>query len=243
MILSRLPDGSAEIFHTLQGEGPSLGLPAVFIRLSQCNLHCVWCDTPYTWNWEKTPWSHEDGKKFSKKEQSLTLTPEEIAPLITRYNCPRVVITGGEPLLQQDEVVALIPLLKNVCHIEFETNGTRIPTSELDALATQYNVSPKLANSGMDRKTRLLPEALAFFAKSQKASFKLVVQNETDLAEIIEIQKNHAISPERISLMPEGRNAELLKKRAQWLAALCIENGYRFSPRLHVQLWGDERGR
>lgn len=243
MLLSRLPDGSAEIFHTLQGEGSSLGLPAVFIRLSQCNLHCVWCDTPYTWNWEKTPWSHEDGKKFSKKEQSLELSPEEIAPLITRYDCPRVVITGGEPLLQQAEIVRLIPLLKNVPHIEFETNGTRLPSPELDTLATQYNVSPKLANSGMDKKMRLHDEPLSFFAKSVKASFKFVVQNETDLAEIAEIQKEHAISPEKITLMPEGRQAEILRKRAQWLAALCIEKGYRFSPRLHVQLWGDERGR
>lgn len=243
MLLSRLPDGSAEIFQTLQGEGPSLGLPAVFIRLSQCNLHCVWCDTPYTWNWEKTPWSHEDGKKFSKKEQSLELTPAEIAPLITRHGCPRVVITGGEPLLQQDEIVALIPILENVREIEFETNGTRLPTPDLNVLATQYNVSPKLANSGMDAKTRLYPEVLDFFSANPKATFKFVVQNDTDLAELAEIQKTHAISPERISLMPEGRNAEILKKRAQWLAALCIENGYRFSPRLHVQLWGDERGR
>ncbi|MGE9268876.1 MAG: 7-carboxy-7-deazaguanine synthase QueE [Verrucomicrobiales bacterium] len=243
MLLSRLPDGSPEIFHTLQGEGPSLGRPAVFLRLSQCNLHCSWCDTPYTWNWEKTPWEHEDGRKFSKSEQSLALSPAEVAPLIDRHGCPLLVITGGEPLLQQAELLQLLPLLRQVREIEFETNGTQIPTAELDALTTRYNVSPKLANSGMAEATRLREKALAHFVSNSKASFKFVVQNEADLREIREIQDRFHLPTERITLMPEGRSPALLRQRAQWLAERCIQHGYRFSPRLHVQLWGDERGR
>ena len=93
MKVSRLADGSPEIFHTLQGEGASLGSPAVFLRLSLCNLHCHWCDTPYTWNWEQTPWIHQDGIKFSKTDEIVELSPAEVAPLILSYKCIRLVLT------------------------------------------------------------------------------------------------------------------------------------------------------
>ncbi len=126
MKISRLPNGSPEIFHTLQGEGPTLGSPAVFLRLSLCNLHCHWCDTPYTWNWEKTPWPHQDGTKFSKAEQIIDLSPAQIAPLINNFHCKRLVITGGEPLLQQNDLLPLLQLLPNTPFLEIETNGTQL---------------------------------------------------------------------------------------------------------------------
>ena len=108
MKLARLPDGSPEIFHTLQGEGASLGKPSVFIRSSLCNLHCQWCDTDYTWNWEGTPWKHErDGDpgyaKFRKSEQIIQRTPAEVAACAERFPCRHLVLTGGEPLLQEQE--------------------------------------------------------------------------------------------------------------------------------------------
>jgi len=233
MKLSRLPDGSPELFYT----------PAVFLRLSLCNLHCVWCDTPYTWNFEGTKWDHQDGKKFSKAEQILELSVAEIAPLILQHQCPRLVITGGEPLLQQQQLATLIPLLKELPFLEIETNGTQLPSPSFDEFVTAYNVSPKLSNSSMDASLRLKEEPLSFFAQSQKAVFKFVVQNKIDLQEVRELEKRFRIPKDRIFLMPEGRNPAALAEKSLWLAETCTTEGYRFSPRLHVLLWGDKRGK
>jgi len=243
MKVSRLADGSPEIFHTLQGEGASLGAPAVFLRLSLCNLHCHWCDTPYTWNWEKTPWQHQDGIKFSKAGQIIELTPAEIAPLIASYHCDRLVLTGGEPLLQQDELAELTSHLPATRFIEVETNGTQIPSDDFIGIPTQFNVSPKLSNSGMNEKLRLNFEALELFASLKTAVFKYVVCNQADLNEVKLLQSKLNLSSGRIYLMPEGRDAETLQQRSLWLADICRDQGYRFSPRLHVLLWGNERAK
>ena len=243
MKVARLADGSPEIFHTLQGEGPSLGAPAVFLRLSLCNLHCHWCDTPYTWNWENTPWEHQDGVKFSKTDQLIELSPGELAKTILQYDCPRLVITGGEPLLQKSDLEDLLTFLPDLPNIEVETNGTQLPTPSLTDRVTQFNISPKLSNSGIKESLRLNSEILSFFASSEKAVFKFVVCNETDLAEIQTLQAQFHIPAGKIFLMPEGRDAETLKNRSLWLADRCRDQGYRFSPRLHVLLWGNERAK
>jgi len=243
MKISRLPNGSPEIFHTLQGEGSSLGAPAVFLRLSLCNLHCQWCDTPYTWNWEKTPWKHQDDVKFSKSEQILELAPSEIAPLVSKYRCDRLVLTGGEPLLQQKELIELTRLLPDGIKIEIETNGTQIPNQTWSKLATQFNVSPKLSNSGIEEKLRLKPDVLKTLAALPHALFKFVVCTQTDLSEIEALQNDFNLPTGRIFLMPEGRDAQTLQERSLWLADICRDQGYRFSPRLHVLLWGNERAK
>ena len=243
MKVSRLADGSPEIFHTLQGEGASLGVPAVFLRLSLCNLHCQWCDTPYTWNWKQTRWKHQDGIKFSKAEQIIELAPAEIAQLVSSYDCDRLVLTGGEPLLQQDELAKLIRLLPGASFIEVETNGTQIPSDDFIGIPTQFNVSPKLSNSGMNEKLRLNFEALELFASLKTAVFKYVICNQADLNEVKLLQSKLNLSSGRIYLMPEGRDAETLQQRSLWLADICRDQGYRFSPRLHVLLWGNERAK
>jgi 7-carboxy-7-deazaguanine synthase len=243
MKVSRLANGTPEIFHTLQGEGPSLGAPAVFLRLSLCNLHCHWCDTPYTWNWEKTPWKHQDGVKFSKSEQIIELSPTEIAPLISHYNCDRLVLTGGEPLLQQKDLTHLTRLLPGISFIEVETNGTQVPDDDFISIPTQFNVSPKLSNSGMDKGLRLNFAALHVLASTPTSFFKFVVCNQADLEEVQSLQEKLFLASNRISLMPEGRDAETLHSRSLWLADICRAQGYRFSPRLHVLLWGNERAK
>jgi organic radical activating enzyme len=243
MKISRLADGSPEIFHTLQGEGPSLGAPAVFLRVSLCNLHCLWCDTPYTWNWDNTPWHHQDEVKYSKAGQIIELAPAEIAPLISRYHCDRLVLTGGEPLLQQEELVELLQLLPEIPFIEVETNGTRIPANALLEKVTHFNVSPKLANTGMDEKLRLDPDALQFLASLPTAILKFVVCDQTDLDEIRDLQNCLQFPSGRIHLMPEGRDPASLHTRSLWLADICRDEGYRFSPRLHVLLWGNRRAK
>lgn len=249
MKLAKLGAGP-EIFHTVQGEGISAGCPAVFIRTSRCNLHCVWCDTDHTWNFEGTPWPHEKDAlpgytKHRKADVTIELSPTDAARAILAYGCPRVVITGGEPLLQEKELLETAQLILAEmpdCIFEVETNGTRIPSPEFGEIVHQFNVSPKLTNAGMPENLRIVPESLAHFAASPKAWFKFVVATPSDLAEIQTLRSRFAIPPQRILLMPEGRTAAELDLSAPQLAELCRDLGYRFCDRLHIRLWGDKRG-
>lgn len=251
MKIARLPDGSPEVFHTLQGEGVSAGVPAVFVRSSLCNLHCVWCDTDYTWNWEGTPWPHEKDAdpnygKFVREQRMIEMTPADVAAAIKEHSCRRLVVTGGEPLVQQEEFIDVLEILREWDPrwvFELETNGTITPEADLDNLVAQYNVSPKLANSGNDEKLRINEKALKFYAASPRAWFKFVVSGPADLAEIAEFQNRFGLEADRIILMPEGRDAKTLLGRREWLAEQCRDQGHRFSDRLHIHLWGAEQGR
>jgi hypothetical protein len=118
-----------------------------------------------------------------------------------------------------------------------------VPASSLDSLIAHYNVSPKLANSGMREDLRISPEAVTWFTESPKTWFKFVVQDKEDLAEVAGLRDRFGISPDRIFLMPEGRTPAALAERRLWLAGQCRDLGYRFSDRLHLQLWGSARGR
>jgi len=249
MKLARLGDG-AEIFHTLQGEGVSMGAPAVFVRLSLCNLHCVWCDTDHTWNFEGTPWKHEKDAvpgyaKHRKEDVIIEMFPEEIAEIVRGFGCRRVVLTGGEPLLQEAGLMELMAALRGdgeEWFFEIETNGTILPGAGFFGEIGQLNVSPKLANSGMGEEIRLKPTVLAELAVTGKAWFKFVVRDEQDIAEIMVLLKRACIPANRVILMPEGRTVEALDTTAIWLAERCRDLGFRFSDRLHVRLWGDRRG-
>lgn len=249
MKLARLDDGP-EIFHTIQGEGISAGQPAVFVRVSRCNLHCVWCDTEHTWNFEGTPWKHQkdrDGQsaKYRKDDVTYEISPQGIAHAVIEYRCNRVVLTGGEPLLQQDGLLDVIHLVRDTlpsCQFEVETNGTRIPSKPFYESVDQFNVSPKLGNSGMAAKLRLSSTALEFFADSDKAWFKFVVKCQDDLEEIMQIVADCSISLDRLLLMPEGRTAAEMDRIAPRLADSCRNLGVRYCDRLHVRIWGDQRG-
>jgi len=249
MKLAKLGDGP-EIFHTIQGEGVSVGAPAVFIRASRCNLHCVWCDTDQTWNFEKTPWPHEKDAvpgyaKFKKEDVTFEIDPADAAERILAYDCPRTVITGGEPLLQQEGFLEMIGLIheRQPEHLfEVETNGTKIPSPAFHEAVNQFNVSPKLSNAGMPESLRLNAEALAIFARSPKAWFKFVVAEPADLEEIKSLCAAYQLPRQRVLLMPEGRTCTELDRHAPWLAETCRDLGFRFSDRLHIRLWGDKRG-
>jgi organic radical activating enzyme len=231
LTLATTSPGEPEIFASLQGEGLSAGKPCAFIRLSRCNLACRWCDTAYTW----------DFSTFDRKANQVTLSEQDAAAQIAALNQNRLVITGGEPLLQAPALARLIALLPPM-HIEVETNGTVLPPSSLASLIHQYNVSPKLAHSGNPADIALDPAMLAHWSSEPKANFKFVISAPQDVAEVLEIQQVHAIQPSRIFLMPEGRDSGTLRARETWLADICATHGFALSDRLHIHLYGDTRG-
>ncbi|MFT5906122.1 MAG: 7-carboxy-7-deazaguanine synthase [Cryomorphaceae bacterium] len=242
--LAKLED-KPEIFHTLQGEGVSMGVPSVFVRSSLCNLHCSWCDTDYTWNWEGTPWQHETGVKYAKDDYIVSLETSVVADLIASYNCKNIILTGGEPLLQQPAWEEMIQHLREQdpnYRFEVETNGTQIPSEFMSGAIDQWNVSAKLSNSGNDEKLRIKDDALHDFAGRDNTWFKFVIQSAEDLTEVQLLEKKHSLPKARILLMPEGRTEQALQQKRLWLADICRDQGYRFSDRLHIQLWGSKRG-
>lgn len=178
--------------------------------------------------------------------ETTNLTLEDINKRILGFkHCRLLVVTGGEPLLHLDKLSRLFEVVKreNDFEIEIETNGTIRPTSRFDSFIAHYDVSPKTSNSGIDRKHRIKPEAIKFFNSSPKADFKFVIVNPDDLKEILELTEEGLISKEKVILMPEGTSAGTLCERSSWLVEVCRSYGFRFSPRLHILLWGNERTR
>ena len=249
LTLATTSPGEPEIFASIQGEGASMGKPSVFVRLSRCNLACVWCDTAYTWRFagDNTLYRrpHRDGLAFDRAENQVALSEQEVAARIAALNGARLVVTGGEPLLQGAALARMVALLASKLpgmHVEIETNGTVAPHPALDPLVHQYNVSPKLAHSGNPADLALVPERLAAWARDERAWFKFVVATPADVEEVHELQRRYSIPPTRIYLMPEGRDSAVLRQRARWLADICSEYGFSFSDRLHIHLFGDTRG-
>jgi len=247
LTLATVAPGEPEIFAALQGEGPSAGWPCAFVRLSRCNLACVWCDTAYTWRFAGDNRPHRDGIVFDRAANQLSLPEADVAARIAALGKPRLVITGGEPLLQAPALVRLILHLQNIAllprmQIEVETNGTVVPTPALDALIDQYNVSPKLTHSGNPRELAFVAEALAHFAGEPRAFFKFVIAEPADIAEVCALADEYAIPAARVLLMPEGRDSATLRTRAIWLSDACSLYGFRFTDRLHIHLHGDTRG-
>src|SRR5690606_12145258 len=140
LTLATTTPGEPEIFASLQGEGPSVGKPCAFVRLSRCNLACHWCDTPYTWHFSGDNRPHRGGETYERTANQITLDEADVAARIAALGKPRLVVTGGEPLLQAPALARMLTLLPPMA-IEIETNGTVAPTPAVDALIGQYNVS------------------------------------------------------------------------------------------------------
>lgn len=241
LTLATTTPGEPEIFASLQGEGPSLGRPSTFVRLSRCNLACQWCDTAYTWRFAGDNRPHRDALTFDRQANQLTLTEEDVAACIAALTPDRLVITGGEPLLQGAALARLAALLPAM-HIEIETNGTVAPHPALDPRVDQYNVSPKLSHSGNPAELALIPERLAGWSSDPRAYFKFVVARDEDVAEVLALQQLYHIPGDRLFLMAEGRSPAELAPRNRWLARACLDHGLRFTDRLHIHLYGDTRG-
>ncbi len=233
--------GEPEIFAALQGEGPSIGRPCAFVRLSRCNLACTWCDTAYTWRFTGDNRPHRDGLAYDRAAEQVTLAEDEVARHIAALGQSRLVITGGEPLLQGAALARLAALLPGM-RIEIETNGTVAPHPALDPFVAQYNVSPKLSHSGNPADLALLPERLAAWAADARAAFKFVVASPDDAQESLAVARSCGMPGDRTWLMPEGRDPATLRERAGWLSGWCLDHGINFTDRLHIHLHGDTRG-
>lgn len=171
----------SEIFGpTVSGEGPTLGQRCAFLRLGGCNLDCSWCDTPYTW----------DASRHDLRAELTRVDADDIVKRLLALGCKFVIISGGEPLLQQRYAgwgVMLCGLRDAGVRVEAETNGTLEPAAETVRLLSRFVVSPKLAHSGVAEDRRIVPAALKALAATGKAVFKFVCRSADDVAEAAEI--------------------------------------------------------
>ena len=225
----------SEIFYSVQGEGSLVGVPSVFVRTSGCNLRCRWCDTPYaSWN-----------------PEGAEMTPEQILAEVEKHPTRFVVVTGGEPMIAKDMPRLLSMLRAAGKHLTIETAGTIEPLGVPCDLAS---ISPKLMNSTPGPEagawvarhdgTRLQPEVLRAWCSAYPFQLKFVISSREDLdeAERVVASIGIPIAPEHVLLMPEGTSLEQLRSRQQMLVEACKSKGYRYSPRLHIELFGNKRG-
>jgi len=220
----------AELFYSIQGEGSLVGVPSVFIRTSGCNLRCGWCDTPYT-SW--TP-------------EGTDLTLDQILDEVKAHPARHVVVTGGEPMIAP-EIIPLTERLHRLgLHITIETAGTVFQPVACHLMS----ISPKLSNStpsdprwaAQHDRMRIQPATLAQLMARYEYQLKFVIEKADDLEEVRSLVGALKAGRERVILMPEGTDRDRLRERAIWLAEVCKEEGFRFSPRLHVDLYGNQRG-
>jgi 7-carboxy-7-deazaguanine synthase len=220
----------AEIFYSVQGEGSLVGVPSIFVRTSGCNLRCSWCDTPYTsWNPEG-----ED------------LSVEQILRRADPFRAARhVVLTGGEPMIAPG-IVELSERFRELgLHITVETAGTVFAPVACDLMS----ISPKLANStpegvfrAQHERLRHQPDILRRLMSAYDYQLKFVIADSTDIPEVAELVSLLEAPPHKVILMPEGTAVDVLEQRGAWIAEICKQRGYRFSPRLHIHLYGNRRG-
>jgi len=223
----------AEIFYSIQGEGMLAGVPSVFVRTSGCNLRCTWCDTPYT----------------SWKPEGPEMPLGAILAEARGHGATHVVVTGGEPMIAEDIVPLTQALRKSGLHVTIETAGTVHQPVACDLMS----ISPKLGNStphdreggrwaAQHDRLRYQPEVLKRLMADYAHQLKFVVAAPEDLKEIGNILEETGADRSRVVLMPEGTDAATLRERGRWLAEICKRERFRYGPRLHIDLYGNQRG-
>ncbi len=221
----------SEIFHTLQGEGPTVGRPAVFVRLGMCNLKCNFCDTPYTWKEGEEDYSDEANERIM----------DSISKFLDEFPHTRTIVwTGGEPMMQQRDIVAAIDYLKQrfssrSLENEVETNGTILAQPEFDRRIDRYNCSPKTAMSGNSVYSVKLKNL-------EKTTYKYVVENEQHCREALaEIERQH-LPRDRCFFMVLGTTAKEMQEHSPVIAEVCKKEGIALCIRMQCMLWGRKRG-
>jgi len=203
-----------EIFGpTIQGEGPHVGQLRNFLRLAGCNLSCNWCDTKRSWEAGN---SMPAGMMFHRMEQ---------------YPDHPWVITGGEPLLQQEALCVLLEL-NDWRSFEMETNGTIFPDGILPAAIDFYSVSPK--------KGFICAEVLEHFDRWTNCCFKPVCATAEDVQYFWRLFRNY-VSP--VFVMPQGVTPAELDECLKVIVPAALDCGFNVSDRFHIRLWGNVEGR
>ncbi len=240
---------TSETFYSIQGEGPCAGQPAVFLRLSGCNLQCsgfsykdpttgehLGCDSKLVWS---------KGHKFTFAD---IIGNWQQHGWLDKLACgAHLVITGGEPLLQQTKIVEFIKQLDECISpapfIEIETNATKLPIPELQIRVNQFNVSPKLRSSGEPDPKAYHPDILQSFAALPSAAFKFVIQSPGDIEEIIaRYCQPFNIPRNKVWLMPEGGTREAILAKSTWLIEACKQHLMNYTSRLQVDIWNEVTG-
>jgi|SRR3989344_2157459 len=228
-----------QVFATLQGEGVTAGKPAVFLRLHFCNLACSWCDTKYTWDQNREEfWREPVDWSFSEATTNIGKAWTEKFGFEVPSFEKRLVVTGGEPLLQQKKIVSLLKLLPD-WNIEIETNGTITPLPELQGC--QINCSPKLENSGNLKNRRYRPETLKAINAMQNSWFKFVVTSEGDVTEIEEIVKECNLNPKKILIMPEGTTLNATTAHLKLVEEVVRRKAWSVTKRNQLVWFGNKR--
>ena len=247
-------DSQPEIFYTLQGEGESVGRPALFVRTSECNLQCVWCDTPNTWNWDTLPENpHKDNRQFSRETEQTAMPVTELVDRILEFDTNRLVLTGGEPMMQQAQLAEMLFLLKEIkpdTIAEVETNGTILPRNYtvegretgMAGLVDQWNISPKLSSALNTPAKALKENVLKMYSALDTSRFKFVIGSDRDMSEAVALVNTVQIPREKVWMMPQGRTPSELQARLGHLAEFCKSEGFNLTDRLHIEMWGDKKG-
>jgi 7-carboxy-7-deazaguanine synthase len=219
----------AELFYSIQGEGALAGVPSVFIRTSGCNLRCSWCDTPYT-SWQP---------------EGTDLSLDQILDEVSAHPARHVVVTGGEPMIAPEILPLTERLRARGLHITIETAGTVFQPVACDLMS----ISPKLSNStpagpwaAQHDRVRFRPAVLRELMTRYGYQLKFVIEKPADVDELRPLVESLAADRGRVVLMPEGTDPACLRERGLWLVEICKQEGFRFSPRLHVDLYGNRRG-
>ena len=228
----------SELFYSIQGEGRLAGVPSVFVRLAGCDLRCRWCDTPYA----------------MEASQGRDITVEQIMSQVSTYKCANVVVTGGEPLIAEELPELLKALTENGEHITVETSATHFR----EITCNLISISPKLSNSLPARtdnlrykeQDRLNISAIRNYIDRHDYQLKFVVENETDLPEIEQLlkqlqdsKKNGEIDRNKVFLMPQAQTRKQHNQLGPRIVQMCLEKGFRYCPRLQIELWDNQRKR
>lgn len=221
---------------TIQGEGVSTGVPAAFLRLTDCTLNCVFCDSSSVWKY---------GNLYSFDE--LFQMMEESGLIEQLRNGVHLVLTGGSPLRQQKQLEEFLDDFLNkydfIPFIEIENECTLYPSGYMMGVVNQWNNSPKLENSENKKKARYKPEIIKQLSQLDNSWFKFVISEEANWNEIEEdYLKPDLIRRDQIILMPCGETREQLEKTRLMAVDIAVREGVRYSTRLHVDLYDKKTG-